>query len=91
MPIYEYQCKVCNHQLEALQKFSDQPLIECPACKQKTLEKLVSAAGFQLKGSGWYATDYKAKPKPANEGDSGNASSSGSETGSASDKSAASS
>ncbi|TAK73640.1 MAG: zinc ribbon domain-containing protein [Gammaproteobacteria bacterium] len=68
MPIYEYQCKACHHQFEALQKFSDQPLTECPECHQAALEKLVSAAGFQLKGAGWYATDYKGKGKAANEG-----------------------
>lgn len=61
MPIYEYQCKACQHQFEALQKFSDAPLTECPVCHQATVEKLISAAGFQLKGSGWYVTDYKGK------------------------------
>jgi putative FmdB family regulatory protein len=59
MPIYEYRCSSCGHELEALQKFSDAPLRACPACTKDTLVKLMSAAGFQLKGSGWYATDFK--------------------------------
>ena len=59
MPIYEYRCTSCGHELEALQKFSDAPLADCPACNTDSLTKLVSAAGFQLKGSGWYATDFK--------------------------------
>ena len=67
MPIYEYRCSSCGHELEALQKFSDAPLSTCPSCKTDALVKLMSAAGFQLKGSGWYATDFKssgAKPAP---------------------------
>lgn len=64
MPIYEYLCGVCGHQLEAFQKMTDAPLIECPACHKPKLSKLVSAAGFQLKGTGWYATDFKNKGKP---------------------------
>jgi putative FmdB family regulatory protein len=63
MPIYEYQCTACNHALEAMQKISDAPLRKCPACGKNKLTKLVSAAGFQLKGSGWYVTDFKNKPK----------------------------
>lgn len=66
MPIYEYRCSSCSHELEALQKFSDAPLAVCPACGKSALVKLVSAAGFQLKGSGWYATDFKGSgSKPA--------------------------
>jgi putative FmdB family regulatory protein len=70
MPIYEYRCTACGHELEALQRFSDAPLATCPVCGKESLNKLLSAAGFQLKGSGWYATDFKnsgAKPaaKPA--------------------------
>ena len=65
MPIYEYRCQSCNHELEALQKLSDPELTECPSCKQPRLQKLISAAGFQLKGSGWYATDFKGGAKPA--------------------------
>jgi len=66
MPIYEYRCTSCGHKLEALQKFSDAPLSACPSCNADGLVKLVSAAGFQLKGSGWYATDFKGSgAKPA--------------------------
>ena len=60
MPIYEYRCSACGFEKDALQKLSDPPLIECPKCGKSTLVKLVSAAGFQLKGSGWYATDFKS-------------------------------
>lgn len=59
MPIYEYRCSSCGHKLESLQRLSDAPLTTCPACGKDALTKLVSAAGFQLKGSGWYATDFK--------------------------------
>lgn len=61
MPIYEYACGACNHRLEKLQKLADAPLVDCPVCGQPKLTKLVSAAGFQLKGTGWYATDFKPK------------------------------
>ena len=63
MPIYEYQCGHCGHRLEALQKISDPVLTDCPECKQAQLQKLISSAGFQLKGTGWYVTDFKNKPK----------------------------
>ncbi len=59
MPIYAYKCESCGHSMDALQKISDAPLSVCPACGQSTLHKQVTAAGFQLKGSGWYATDFK--------------------------------
>jgi len=59
MPIYEYQCRRCDHEFEAIQKVSDEPLRECPACGEQSLTKLVSAAGFRLKGGGWYETDFK--------------------------------
>ena len=59
MPIYEYQCQSCNHGMEALQKLSDEPLVDCPECGQASLKKKISAAGFRLKGSGWYETDFK--------------------------------
>lgn len=59
MPIYEYECEECGHQLEAIQKFSDDPLTECPKCKKSGLKKLLSASAFHLKGSGWYETDFK--------------------------------
>jgi putative FmdB family regulatory protein len=66
MPIYEYRCEACGHQEEFLRKISEPPLTKCPACHKKTFNKLLSAAGFQLKGSGWYATDFKSKTaKPA--------------------------
>jgi putative FmdB family regulatory protein len=64
MPIYEYECTACRHQLEAFQKISEAPLTECPECHKESLQKLISAAGFQLKGTGWYATDFKNKGKP---------------------------
>lgn len=63
MPIYEYQCTACGHRLESFQKMTDEPLKECPKCQQSALQKLISAAGFQLKGTGWYATDFKDKGK----------------------------
>jgi putative FmdB family regulatory protein len=59
MPIYEYRCPSCGFQKEHLQKMSDQPLATCPSCGADGYAKLLSAAGFQLKGSGWYATDFK--------------------------------
>ena len=66
MPIYEYRCDACGHKLEALQRLADAPLLACPLCGKNALTKLVSAAGFQLKGSGWYATDFKGSgSKPA--------------------------
>jgi putative FmdB family regulatory protein len=65
MPIYEYRCAACGHELEALQKLADSPLKDCPSCGQSRLSKLMSAAGFRLKGSGWYATDFKSRSKPA--------------------------
>ena len=61
MPIYEYRCASCGHELEALQKISEPPLTDCPACHKAELVKRVSAAGFQLKGSGWYVTDFRNK------------------------------
>lgn len=60
MPIYEYRCTECGHELEKLQKMSDAPLRDCPACGKPGLQKLVSAAGFRLKGAGWYETDFKS-------------------------------
>lgn len=59
MPIYEYRCNACNHSMEAIQKLSDSPLELCPACGEKALSKQVTAAGFRLKGGGWYETDFK--------------------------------
>jgi len=63
MPIYEYRCEACGHELEALQKISDAPLTECPACGKSALKKQVSAAAFRRKGGGWYETDCKGGKK----------------------------
>ena len=63
MPIYEYRCSLCGQEHEVLQKVSEPPLVDCPSCGKPGLQKLLTAAGFQLKGSGWYATDFKAAPK----------------------------
>lgn len=63
MPIYEYRCEKCGHTLEAIQKMSDVPLKDCPECGKAALIKLMSAAGFQLKGTGWYQTDFKNSGK----------------------------
>ena len=62
MPIYEYRCGSCGFQTEFLQKLSDAPLSTCPECGQESFNKMLTAAGFQLKGSGWYATDFKGCP-----------------------------
>ena len=73
MPIYEYQCQACQNQIEALQKISDTPLLDCPQCGEASLKKKVSAAAFRLKGSGWYETDFKTgnKKNLVGGGDSG--------------------
>ena len=65
MPIYAYKCASCGHAKDVLQKMSEAPLQRCPACGEPAFLKQVTAAGFQLKGSGWYATDFKSKPKSA--------------------------
>ena len=71
MPIYEYQCGACGHRLEKLQKVAAPQLRDCPACDKPALSKLVSAAAFRLKGSGWYETDFKhSGRKPPPSGDS---------------------
>jgi putative FmdB family regulatory protein len=64
MPIYEYRCSACGHDLEALQKMTDAPLRKCPECGKSQLKRLVSASQFRLKGSGWYETDFKNKAEP---------------------------
>ena len=69
MPIYEYRCGDCGHQVEAMQRVSDPALSDCPACGKPELRKLVSAAGFQLKGTGWYVTDFRDKDKKKPKGD----------------------
>ena len=84
MPIYEYACASCDHHLEALQKISEDPLVFCPECGEKSLRKMVSAAAFVLKGSGWYETDFKnsgkEKPKDAKASDGQPASKNASDT-----------
>ena len=71
MPIYEYECKACGHRMEAIQKISDDPLKDCPECNKPELKKLISAAGFRLKGGGWYETDFKSGSKKNLAQDSG--------------------
>nr|CAA6821639.1 MAG: Transcriptional regulator [uncultured Thiotrichaceae bacterium] len=71
MPLYDYQCSACGHEMEALQKMSDAPLTDCPECKDSTLTKQVTAAAFRLSGSGWYETDFK-KDNKKNLADNGN-------------------
>lgn len=63
MPIYEYQCSNCGHQLEIIQKVNDDPLADCPQCNTATLRRVVSPVAFHLKGTGWYVTDFKDKGK----------------------------
>ena len=65
MPIYAYRCATCGHAKDVLQKMSDAVLTVCPQCGASTFVKQVTAAGFQLKGSGWYVTDFKGDSKPA--------------------------
>lgn len=72
MPIYAYRCEACGHAKDVLQKFSDALLTQCPACCAEAFKKQVTAAGFQLKGSGWYVTDFRGdskQAKPKGEGD----------------------
>lgn len=85
MPIYAYRCAACGHSRDVLQKMSDAPLTTCPVCGAEQFQKQVTAAGFQLKGSGWYATDFRggsggtsaaapaatAAPAPSDSGSSG--------------------
>jgi putative FmdB family regulatory protein len=80
MPIYEYACDNCGHVFDALQKMSDDPLTDCPACGEPRLKKLLSAPNFRLKGGGWYETDFK-KDKRRNIADGAGDKSSGSEAG----------
>lgn len=63
MPIYAYKCSACHHEQDVLQKMSDAVLTVCPECNQSTYEKQITAAGFQLKGDGWYVTDFRDGPK----------------------------
>jgi putative FmdB family regulatory protein len=68
MPIYAYRCAACGHSKDVLQKMSDPVLSACPNCGAETFQKQLTAAGFQLKGSGWYVTDFRGGAKPAGEG-----------------------
>jgi putative FmdB family regulatory protein len=70
MPIYGYQCQACGHEFEVMQKMNDPTPSVCPACGKPDVRKQLSAAGFQLKGSGWYATDFKGGSKKATDKDS---------------------
>jgi putative FmdB family regulatory protein len=72
MPIYAYRCAACGHSKDVLQKMSDPVLTVCPNCGADAFQKQVTAAGFQLKGSGWYVTDFRGGAKPAGEGASAN-------------------
>jgi putative FmdB family regulatory protein len=63
MPIYEYRCGACGFQKEFLQRLNEKPLAVCPECGKRALNKMVTAAGFQLKGTGWYATDFRGGAK----------------------------
>lgn len=86
MPIYEYVCKSCDHTLDALQKISDDPLRDCPACGKPELRRMLSAPRFRLKGAGWYETDFK-KDKQRNVLKSDSESEKGTKTEAKSDKS----
>lgn len=88
MPIYEYECQSCQHRLEKLQRLSDEPLTDCPDCGESALKRLISAAGFRLKGSGWYETDFKQDKRRNVAGESDGASTgSGGESGKSESKS----
>ena len=80
MPIYEYQCDLCDHRFEKIQKFSDEPLKDCPECSKPSLMKLVSASSFRLKGGGWYETDFKTGAKKNGVADSSSVSSTDSDS-----------
>lgn len=88
MPIYAYQCTSCGHAKDVLQKISDPVLTTCPACGAESFQKQITAAGFQLKGSGWYVTDFRGgsggTSAPATSAAAGSASAAASESSSAS-------
>jgi putative FmdB family regulatory protein len=69
MPIYEYECSDCGHQLEVMRKISDEPLTGCPSCGREALRKMISKVAFRLKGTGWYETDFKDKPAAKEDGE----------------------
>lgn len=80
MPIYEYRCEACGHEFEKLQKISDPMITDCPECGQAQVKKLISAAGFRLKGGGWYETDFKKSGKRNLAGDDSSGSSKASDS-----------
>lgn len=87
MPIYEYRCTACGHELDALQKLNDAPLKDCPECGKAKLRRLVSAPSFRLKGGGWYETDFKSdKERKRNIVDGGDKSGSDAKSGASADK-----
>lgn len=91
MPIYGYRCSSCGFEKDVMQKISEAPLTTCPSCGASTFAKQMSAAGFQLKGSGWYATDFRGSTKPTGGGSTtptAPAASSGGESTTSSDSSA---
>lgn len=88
MPIYEYACTACGYEQDVLQKMSDEPLSVCPKCNEEAFTKRISAAGFRLKGSGWYETDFKTGNKKNLVSEKGNSGSQGTGSGSSTDKSA---
>ena len=84
MPIYAYKCESCGHSKDVLQKMSDAPLTDCPQCGAATFKKQLTAAGFQLKGSGWYVTDFRGGAQagaPAGQGAESGAAAAGSKPG----------
>lgn len=87
MPIYAYKCSACGHEQDVLQKLSDAPLTDCPQCGKAAFSKQLTAAGFQLKGSGWYVTDFRNKGSSKSGGSSTSSSSGASDSGSSSSSS----
>ncbi len=90
MPIYAYQCKSCEHEFDALQKISDDPLKTCPECSEESLKKMLTAPAFQLKGTGWYETDFKDKNAQGKKDSSTNSTSSKKDDKTSSDSSSSS-
>jgi putative FmdB family regulatory protein len=83
MPTYEYECQACGDRHDVFQRMSDDPLVDCPSCSEPALKKLLSAPAFQLKGTGWYQTDFKnnAKKETAKDSSGGDSAAAGSEGG----------
>ena len=77
VPIYEYACRICQHEFESIQKISEPPLVDCPVCGEPELKKKISAVAFRLKGSGWYETDFKSGDKKNLHGEQGKSAASG--------------